>query len=71
MLKVGSDHWTRMRFLNFKLFQIFKRNLEKDIKSETRGDFEKLLVAFSLNFASFLATFIRIIEGDNFLEFSI
>ena len=26
-------------------FQIFKRNLEKDIKSETRGDFEKLLVA--------------------------
>ena len=26
-------------------FQIFKRDLEKDIKSETRGDFEKLLVA--------------------------
>ena len=28
-----------------EVIKIFKRDLEKDIKSETRGDFEKLLVA--------------------------
>ena len=39
--KVGNHNF----FENWGGFQIFKRNLEKDIKSETRGDFEKLLVA--------------------------